>query len=210
MIALLNLTPESAPAAIFPDTALKGPVRGKLDWLRENPYARDSSATPILISRMRLFILSSIVTLGLAACGNSADIEPLRFADGFLVQSILTVDESPAAINVMPVVRPDPFGGYLVADISEAQIRRYGDDGDLRAFFGRRGDGPGEFQNPGIAVRIPSGQIAVLDRNMRLTVLDSSATDVVSARNLPLQHINDADILNDLSCPLISGTLDSV
>jgi|GEM_PF-2248630 len=59
----------------------------------------------------------------------------------------------------------------VVADRAAPDVRMVGADGELRKVFGRRGSGPGEFQDiRGIALS-PKGEVAVSDsRNRRVSI----------------------------------------
>jgi catechol 2,3-dioxygenase-like lactoylglutathione lyase family enzyme len=116
----------------------------------------------------------------------------------------IRLEESPAVINVAPVVRPDPRGGYLVADVREAQIRRYDEDGRLLWHVGRKGHGPEEFQAPQIALRLPDGNIFVADSDTKIAIFDSTGTHLLKSFLVPLQRMDDGAVLND-SLVLCSG-----
>lgn len=65
--------------------------------------------------------------------------------------------------TVWPQASIDPDGGVIVVDEQEFQVRLYDRAGRLKNHFGRRGQGPGEFQRPTRALRLSSGQILVPD-----------------------------------------------
>jgi len=109
----------------------------------------------------------------------------------------LHVQESHAVINVTPVVRADPRGGFLVADVREAQIRRYDKDGRLLWHVGKRGHGPLEFEMPQVALRLPNGNIFVADTDDKIAILDSVGTRLVRSFLVPIQRIENAAVLND-------------
>lgn len=68
-------------------------------------------------------------------------------------------------------VRLGPGGRFLVAEGGSGEVRIYGADGGLDLTLGRRGDGPGEFSNPGSLQFLPGELIRVLDyRARRATV----------------------------------------
>ena len=114
------------------------------------------------------------------------------------------VEETDDVVNVTPNVRNDPQGGFLVADPSEAQIRRYSPDGKLLWFAGRQGQGPGEFTGVTSIVRLASGGIVAADRNGRLTFFDADARRVTRTVETKLQRVEDLEILDD-STLLMSG-----
>ncbi len=83
----------------------------------------------------------------------------------------LRIEESPASLVVNPFVTSDS-AGFLVADMSEGQIRRYGRDGRLRWTAGQKGWGPGELQLPAQAVSVGEHEYVVVDG--RRGILDLS------------------------------------
>jgi hypothetical protein len=119
----------------------------------------------------------------------------------------IRLQESTSVINVTPVVRPDPRGGYLVADVREAQIRRYDESGRLLWHVGRKGHGPEEFQEPQIALRLPGGNIFVADRDTKVAIFDSAGIHLVKSFLVPLQRMEDGAVLNDslVVCSGIGG-----
>jgi len=114
------------------------------------------------------------------------------------------VEETDDVVNVTPNVGIDPRGGFLVADPSEAQIRRYSPDGKLLWFAGRQGQGPGEFTGVTSIVRLASGGIVAADRNGRLTFFDADARRVTRTVETKLRRVEDLEILDD-STLLMSG-----
>lgn len=121
----------------------------------------------------------------------------------------LKLEETSEAINVTPLVHPDPLGGYLIADFSEAQIRRYSGRGELLWHVGRRGKGPLEFQAPQVAVRLASDDVFVADAPRRLILLSSDGTSLVATFQTVIQRVEDGAVLND-SLLLLSGMPGSV
>jgi len=121
----------------------------------------------------------------LASCGDVADRDragppvPLPFDSAFQVVDRVALEETPSVVNVSIRVTPDPWGGWLVADGREAQVRRYAADGTLLWRAGRRGQGPGDFEAAVAAVRLPSGEVVVADRNGRLTFFEESGREVL-------------------------------
>ncbi|HWO88856.1 MAG TPA: hypothetical protein VNL98_06875 [Gemmatimonadales bacterium] len=116
----------------------------------------------------------------------------------------LQVEETSDVINVWPVVRVDPGRGFLVADMQEAQVRSYDLRGRLLSHFGSRGLGPGQFERPTVAIRLPSREILVAQRNGRLVVLDSTGTRALRTIQSLIFGIDDADVVDD-STVLLAG-----
>lgn len=115
----------------------------------------------------------------------------------FAVERVIEVEENEEVINVVPRVSLDPRGGYLVADAAEAQIRRYDADGGLTAAFGRKGNGPGEFQHLTAAFRTRDGRIAAAEMSGRLTWFDAAGAEVVRVQSTDVGPLYDAAPMND-------------
>jgi hypothetical protein len=109
----------------------------------------------------------------------------------------IVLEEDDDVINVWPMVRPDPRGGFLLADSRDHAIRRYSAGGELHFSAGRRGDGPGEFQQPTAALRLSTGEVLAIDKHGRTTIFDSAGQTVIRTYTLPVRVVEDATILND-------------
>jgi hypothetical protein len=116
----------------------------------------------------------------------------------------IEVQETPDVVNVFPIVRYDPAGGFLVVDPHECQFRRYDKHGRLLAHFGRKGEGPEEFERPTVAVRLPTHEILVVDRRTKFVILDSTGTRLMRTLASPLGPIDDAYVVDD-STVLLAG-----
>jgi hypothetical protein len=81
------------------------------------------------------------------------------------------MEERSNAILVRPIVNLDPAGGFLVADGAEGQVRRYAPTGKLLWQVGRKGGGPGEYQQPVAVIRLNDGRYVVVDNRGRFTIL---------------------------------------
>lgn len=132
----------------------------------------------------------AILFCGLAGCAGS-EAAPLAFRQSSLTSFVhfersILLEESESVINVSPRVEFDPRGGFVVADPQEGQVRLYSRDGSLVSFFGRRGQGPGEFQRVIGAVRVPSGRVVAADMGGRISVLDSAATRLLATAEVPI------------------------
>lgn len=114
--------------------------------------------------------------------------------------------ENQDVINVTPNVVPDPRGGFLVADSREQQVRRYGRSGELLAYFGRRGSGPGEFERLSTAMRLPSGEILAAGMDGSLALFDSAGDRVIRTARVPLAPLYDGVPVND-SLVVFTGRL---
>ena len=94
----------------------------------------------------------------------------IRFDSLFEWTGALVLEERPEAVNSGPVLGADPLGGWIVTDTREAQVRLYDSSGRLRAYFGRGGQGPGEFRSLIAAFRTNQGQLVTVDQTGRLIV----------------------------------------
>jgi hypothetical protein len=101
----------------------------------------------------------------------------------------IELDESPSVINVSPRVKPDPLGGFLIADADESQIRRYSAAGDLLTAFGRKGRGPGEFERLSAVVRTYREQLLAVEVGGRLSLFDPAGTALLRSWNVPLAPV---------------------
>ncbi|MFQ5536956.1 MAG: 6-bladed beta-propeller [Gemmatimonadota bacterium] len=73
---------------------------------------------------------------------------------------------------------------YALADGIQSDVKVFGRDGRLVRVIGRPGDGPGEFRSPVSVAALPSGELAVLDARMRLSVFDTLGA-LLSSKVLP-------------------------
>lgn len=90
-----------------------------------------------------------------------------------------------------------PLGGYLfasrssagrilVSDMANSRIVVFGPDGALEHIWGRKGNGPGEFQAPGVNVVLYDSLLAVWDVAQRqISLLDASDGQFIRAATLP-------------------------
>ena len=118
--------------------------------------------------------------------------------DAFEVVGTLDLEETDEVLTVQPMVTVGDAGELLVAEPMEGQVRAYGLDGRLRANFGRRGQGPGEFEFPISAHRTLDGDLVVADVALgRLTFLSSGGPDSVRVADLPGVDILAAHDLGD-------------
>ncbi len=119
----------------------------------------------------------------------AAPPEPLASGaldDAFQVVDSLGLEENAQVLTVQPMVTVGDPGELLVTEPMEGEVRVYGVDGGLRANFGRRGDGPGEFTFPITAHRTRAGELVVADPGAgRLTFLSSHGPDSVQLAYVP-------------------------
>jgi hypothetical protein len=156
--------------------------------------------------------LCAVIALALgAACGPAAP-EAARGVAQKVDEVVAWTDsiqlaETPEALLVTPVVKFDPRGGFLVADLREAQIRRYGPDGALLWHAGRKGNGPGEFISPPAVVRLSTGDVIAVDRSGRLTLFDSAGAKVLRTEETGLARVEDLGVVDDTTV-LLAGVLE--
>lgn len=74
------------------------------------------------------------------------------------------------------MIRGSPRGGFVLADFRERSVSEYSPSGELLWRFGRRGEGPGEFSAIVDLEFDASGNLLVLDRAERVTVINPSGT----------------------------------
>jgi hypothetical protein len=120
-----------------------------------------------------------------------------------LSEETIHTEETDDVLIVDPRVSADSEGGYLVADAKESQVRRYSPSGSILWHSGRTGQGPGEYRSPVMARRLSDRNIAVIDHDGRLTLLDPSG-DHVSDFNLPLIRVEGFVVIDDDQL-LVSG-----
>lgn len=149
-------------------------------------------------------IVALVLLIGaLSGCarGDAEPVDEQRPVIGTLDEAVawtgeVRLEENDEVINVSPRVYPDG-DGFLVADSKEAQIRRYGPDGRLRARLGRRGAGPGEFQYVIAAVRLSSGEILAADMMGTLTIFSPRGDSVRHTARTPLGPLYEVVPLDD-------------
>lgn len=120
-----------------------------------------------------------------------------RFVDELAVVRRIELAESQAVVNVTPRVKLDPQGGFLVADASEAQIRRYAANGALVTDFGRKGRGPGEFLRLSTALRTGRDGIVAVEMNGRISRFNATGRLAGTTRQSPLGPVYNATLVGD-------------
>lgn len=151
---------------------------------------------------IRPVALATCTSLALSSCGGTAAQANQPRSGDNLNDFVrwgpqIRLDETEDVINVTPWVEVDPEGGFLVADAREAQIRLYSEDGRLRHYVGREGNGPGEFRRPVAVLRMPDRSLLAADMNGRLTQFDLDGKTVVQTVQTPLNVVFAAEFLND-------------
>ncbi len=142
----------------------------------------------------------ALVILAAAACATDTehdrppDTPPAApssiFSETFRVVRHIALEESQHVINVMPVVHIEPDGDLLLADAREAQLRWYSPTGALRATFGRKGQGPGEFQMPVSLRRLADGRFSAGDAmGGGISLINEDLTEYVDGARIPLMPL---------------------
>ncbi len=85
--------------------------------------------------------------------------------------------DAPFLFDGVSAVNLLPGGDIMVHDYGSAELRRFSSNGEHRWSAGRRGAGPGEFQQPFYLGLDPSGAFLVWDRGVsRLTTFDADGS----------------------------------
>lgn len=134
--------------------------------------------------------------------GDSADsaAEPVEIGpleDMVEWEGELTLEENEDVINVLITVSDDPEGGFVVTDMRESQVRLYDEEGRIRSFFGSRGVGPGEFESPRAGLRLPSSELLVADRAVRMALFDEEGDSLIQDDPTPFTVLQQATLFND-------------
>jgi hypothetical protein len=164
-----------------PSQTIADPPPATSSRSHEQPRLRSRKSTWVTAG----VIAAASIAAGIAWTALSPPLQPLAFASprgdappNLPVERLRRIEltERDGAFIVDPRVTLDPLGGFLVADSRELQVRRYDDDGDLIANFGRKGSGPGEFQHLSAVVRVNQDFLLVADMGGQLSVFDADGT----------------------------------
>ncbi len=138
-----------------------------------------------------------LLLLALNSCSPEYTQEgPATLDDAFIWEREISLEENEDVINLVPHFSMDASGGFLVADESEHQLRRYDQAGNLLATYGREGEGPGEFTQPVRVVQLPGGDILGIDWNGRYGRFRPGG-DLVAADAAPVWGITDLAVLGE-------------
>ncbi|HEU4631456.1 MAG TPA: 6-bladed beta-propeller [Gemmatimonadaceae bacterium] len=164
--------------------------------------------TPSLRSPARALCAAALACT-LAACQGSDDVATAArwqtvtdtLGDTIVVRTVGARD-SAAMLTLVPEVRigqldgpdeytfanafsvsPAPHGGIYVYDGTLEALRQYDSAGTFVRRIGRKGGGPGEFEDPNGVVALPDGRVVVWDaRHQRMNLYDTSGTFATSWR----------------------------
>ncbi|HSW30415.1 MAG TPA: hypothetical protein VLH75_13100 [Longimicrobiales bacterium] len=142
------------------------------------------------------------LAIGMMACGTTTDAEPLAapqysYDVAFEVIDSIDLQETQLVVNVAPVARIDPEGGFLLADRMEQQVRRYSEQGRILEFAGAKGGGPGQFMNLATAGRLESGQVLAAESSGGVALFTRDLDSVAYTLRLPLTRLEDLEVLDD-------------
>ncbi len=124
-------------------------------------------------------------------------VDGQQFDEVFAVYDTLELEEPRGVLTVAPFVSLDSGGGFLVADGAEHQVRVYSPQGKLREVFGEGTERVDSIKSPGRALRLPEGDILVVNLTGPLTILPARHEE--PSRFIPrfLRTARHAEILND-------------
>lgn len=158
-------------------------------------------------AKFRAMLVGCMVLVASAGCGEGVDAKPAAAAAVLRPAAVIDevvrwrgdvkLEESRQVINVFPQVNFAPGGAFLVADGREAQIRVYGGAGELRSWFGSRGEGPGEFFRPAAALPHDGGRVLTVDFAGKYAVFDTASRRAIETGRLPVTAVYTAKPLPD-------------
>lgn len=130
-------------------------------------------------------LLASVLTVLLGACGDGRAAPPAeaapqigaaKFGDAFELVRSVTLEQSDSALIVrVSGIDVDARGRILIGDVSEGNVKLFSPEGRLLRVIGRKGSGPGEFEQPRYPRFGPDGLIYVADaQNPRIQVFDTA------------------------------------
>lgn len=128
-----------------------------------------------------------LLALALSGCESSPVVlPPLMFDEAFVLVDSLELEQSLdlpiAGIGSLDI---SAEGEFLIVDPLEARISLFSPSGELLQFFGRRGQGPGEFEYPAYARIDERGDIHVADMQRRLISIFSRSGELRRDIGLP-------------------------
>lgn len=137
-----------------------------------------------------LFFAISILALAPAPHFVDSRATTVPFDAAFRTHREIVLEENDDVINVMPHLTTTD-GGYIITDEREGQVRRYDRDGRLQIYFGNKGQGPGEHNQPMATVPVSGygpGATMTLAVDGRVSIR-SVAGDLLETMTLPLDRV---------------------
>jgi hypothetical protein len=130
-----------------------------------------------------------------------------KFEDVFEWVRSVELEHTEQALVVDPRVQADPLGGWLVFDPAEGQVRLHDRDGRLKAYFGRRGEGPGEFTNVAGVLRTASGDVVTVDMSGRFARWSADGSKMLHEFRVPLNRISGVEVVGHDSVLVLTPPL---
>jgi len=118
-------------------------------------------------------------------------LPPLAWGD------TITLEENADVMNVWPNVHQDRAGNFVVADLSESQVRVYEPSGKLLSHVGRRGEGPDEFNGVVSALSHPGGGLLIVDAQGKAARVPAGSSRVSETSRLPVHRVNSVSLVGD-------------
>jgi hypothetical protein len=109
---------------------------------------------------MRLRVILATLLVGALAAHLPAAQTPSRNI-GIALGAPLEIGRSDLMFGSVVSVCEDDKGDFYVLDRREQEVLKFSPEGRRLAEFGRKGQGPGDFQSPGRIVFTPAGELAV-------------------------------------------------
>lgn len=129
--------------------------------------------------------------------------DPITVVDGqpfgaiFAVHDTVELEEPRGVLTVAPTVSLDSGGGFLVADAAEHQVRVYSPHGKLLQAFGEGTDRVDSIKSPGRVLRLPNGDLFVVNLAGPLTILPGGLEEPARFISRSLRTARYAEVLND-------------
>lgn len=117
------------------------------------------------------------------------------FDDVFEWVRSVELQQAEGVVIVQPRVTADSSDGWLVFDPPEGQVRLYDRSGHLKAHFGRRGEGPGEFTVLANVVRNESGDLVTIDGSGRIARWSTDGSRLLDDFRIPVFKITGAALI---------------
>ena len=149
----------------------------------------------------------SAASIWVAAFLGIQPVSAQSFDEVFVVTERITLEEPDDVYTVFPHVSAGEFkeDELVITDAEESQVRIYDRRGAFEALVGTRGRGPGEFQDPQVAVRVPSGRLVVGTLGGDLSVFDASNAFVETHSDV-LDAITGATVIPSTGRLLLVGS----
>jgi hypothetical protein len=133
-------------------------------------------------------MLACVAGCLLAGCGGESDT-PLAEVTAWSLSPVTVVQPDEAPFGRVADLELGPDGSVFVLDGLSRTIRVFDPAGAEVREFGGRGEGPGEFEQPGLLMWGPEGHLWVLDlQNGRMTAFDTEGElrSTHQPRDLPI------------------------